>query len=111
MLDHPWTLIHNDSDQGHNAVQENNDVDDDFDKDDNVLQKSSMQVAAQGVEDDTELIENAYANNKYVEPKDSHPYEFHDDGLINSRGEYNSTGLQHLRLPRIWKWGYVWIKN
>jgi len=49
---HP-TLMHNDSDESDNVVQENNYDDDDSNKGDNVLQENSMQVAAQCLEDDT----------------------------------------------------------
>jgi len=39
-------LMHNDTDEGDNAVQENTDDDDDLNEGDNVLQENSMQVAA-----------------------------------------------------------------
>jgi len=87
---HP-TLMHNDSDDGDNIVQENNDADDDSDGSDNVLKENSMQVAAQGVEDDIKQVEDAYANNEYAEPKDPHPSDFEDDGWVNSTYMKNIT--------------------
>ena len=42
-----------------------------------------MQVAAQGVEDDTEQVEDVYANNEYVQPKALHPDESEDDCWVN----------------------------
>ena len=77
-LMHP-TLMHNDSDESDNVVQENNYDDDDSNKGDNVLQENSMQVAAQCLEDDTDQVKNDYANNEYVEPEISHPHLFEDD--------------------------------
>ena len=48
---------------------ENNNTGDDFVEGDNMVQESSMQLAMQGDEDDTEQFENIYANNEYVGPK------------------------------------------
>ena len=80
-LMHP-ILIHNDTDEGNDAVQKNSD-DDDSDESDDVLQKNRMQLVAQDLEDDIEQIEDVQANNEYVEPEDLHHDEF-DDDWINS---------------------------
>ena len=47
------TLMHNDFNEGDNAVQENSDADD-SDEGDNMMQENNMQVIAQGLEDDTD---------------------------------------------------------
>jgi len=56
--------VHNESD------------DDDSDEIDNVVQQNSMQVVAEGNENDIEWVDNAYANNDYVGLEDSYPDEF-----------------------------------
>ena len=58
--------------------------DDDPDGDENVSHENNMQVAAQGLEDDDEEVEAAYANNEYVEPEDPHPDELEGDGCVHS---------------------------
>ena len=60
--------------------RKNNDADDDSHKGYNILQENGMQVAVQGVEDDTEWVNDAHANNEYVEPEDPHLDEFEDNG-------------------------------
>ena len=54
-LMHP-TPMHNDSDEGDNAVQENDNIDDDSDESDNVLQENNIKVATQYLEDDTKRL-------------------------------------------------------
>ena len=54
--------------------------DDNPDVVDNVSHENSMQVTAQGLEDDDEEVEAGYANNEYVEPENPHPDELEGDG-------------------------------
>ena len=61
------TSVHNESD------------DNDANADDNVVQENSVQVAAEEDENNTKLVDNAYANNEYVELKDLYPDEFQSD--------------------------------
>jgi len=60
-------LAHNESD------------DDNFDKDDNVVQENSMHVTTEGDENNTEWVDNAYDNNEYVKLEDPYPDEFQGD--------------------------------
>ena len=56
-----------------------------------MLQENNMQVAAQDLEDETDQVEDGYANNEYVESKDSHPDEFEDDSWVNQTYVKNIT--------------------
>ena len=64
---------------GDNAVVEPED-DDDPNGDEYLPHENSMQVTAQGLEDNDEEVEAGYANNEYIEPEDLHPDELEGDG-------------------------------
>ena len=57
---------------GDNVAVEPKD-DDDSDAGKNMPHENTMQVAAQGLEDDDKEVEAGYTNNKCVEPEDPHP--------------------------------------
>ena len=44
------------------------------------MQETSMQIAAQEDENDTDWVENAYANNEYIKHEVSHPDKSQGDG-------------------------------
>ena len=83
---------------GDNAVVEPED-NDDLDGGENVPNENSMQVAAQGLENDEE-VEACYANNEYVESEDPHPDELEGDGWVHStcveniRAEFNLSTVR-----------------
>jgi len=74
--------------------------DDDPDGDENVPHENSMQVAAEGLEDDDEEVKAGYANNEYVEPEDPHLDELEGDGWVHStcveniRAEFNLSTIR-----------------
>jgi len=65
-----------------------------------VPHENSMQVAAQGLEDDDEEVQAGYANNEYVEPEDPHPDKLEGDGWVHStcveniRAEFNLSTVR-----------------
>ena len=73
--------------------------DNNSDEDDNVVQENSMQVSAEGDENNTKWVDGAYANNEYVGLENSYPDEFQDKDWVdmiiveNITGEHNKSAL------------------
>ena len=58
-----------------------------------------MQVAAEGDENDTEWVDNAYANNEYVGLEDLYPNEFQGKDSVDMITVENITAKHNRSAP------------
>jgi len=73
----------------------------------NVAQENGMQVAAEGDENNTEWVDNAYTNNEYVELKNPYSDEFQGDDWVDI------TVMENITACLWWfeSWWYIWNED